>query len=220
MKKVLFLLALCFATAANAQSFRFGPAVGMELNSPSDMKSKMGFNVGIHGEMAFEEAAKGLFVDASVLFDAKNFKSDSYYYATTKTSSKWTYNTLGLTIPVNIGYKFAVAPSVSLFAAAGPYINIGLGGKSKVQTMQLTDGSTTTSSAGQTSKYEEATASDNVYSDQLMNRINWGVGFRIGAEFSSHYQVSVGYELGLTKIFKDALDSKHRTLTLGVAYTF
>lgn len=220
MRKVLFLLALCFATAANAQSFRFGPAVGMELNSPSDMKSRMGFNVGIHGEMAFQEATKGWFLDASVLFDAKNFKSDSYYYATTKTSSKWTYNTLGLTIPVNIGYKFAVAPSVSLFAAAGPYINIGLGGKSKVQTMQLTDGSTTTSSAGQTSKYEEATASDNVYSDKLMNRINWGVGFRIGAEFSSHYQVSVGYELGLTKIFKDSLDSKHRTLTLGVAYTF
>lgn len=31
---------------------------------------------------------------------------------------------------------------------------------------------------------------------------------------------SVGYELGLTKIFKDALNCKHRTLTLGVAYTF
>lgn len=220
MRKILFLLALCFATAANAQSFRLGPLASMELNSPSDMKSKVGFNMGIHGEMAFDEATKGLFVDASLLFDAKNFKSDVYYNEATKVRSEWTYNTLGLTLPVNIGYKFAVAPSISLFAAAGPYINVGLGGKSKVQTMQLADGSSTKSAAGETTKYESGTVSDNVYSDKLMNRISWGIGFKIGAEFGSHYQVGVGYELGLNKIFKDALDCKHRTLALGVAYMF
>jgi len=64
------------------------------------------------------------------------------------------------------------------------------------------------------------TTSNNVYNDKLMNRCNWGLDFKVGAEFCRHYQVNVGYELGMNKIFKNSLDSKHRTLTVGLAYMF
>lgn len=202
MRKAMFLFALCVATVASAQSLRFGPTASLELNSPTDMKTKVGFNVGVRGELDFKDAAKGLFIDAAVLFDAKNFKSDSYYDLTTKTSSEWKYNTYGITVPVNIGYKMSVSKSVGLYAAAGPYVNLGIGGKCKVE------------------QSTEKTVSDNVYSDKLMNRFNWGLGFKVGAEVCRHYQVNVGYELGLSKIFKNSLDSKHRTFTVGVAYMF
>lgn len=226
MKKLMFLAALFVATVANAQSFRVGPAASFEINSPTDMKSKVGFNVGVRGELDFEEASKGLFLDASVLFDAKNYKSDSYYDVTAKTSSVWDYNTYGITVPVNIGYKAAVSKSVSLFAAVGPYINFGIGGKSKVTTTATTVKSRATAkdtgASGKTEQTTETkkTVSDNVYSDKLMNRVNWGLGFKVGAEFCRHYQVNVGYELGMNKIFKNSLDSKHRTFTVGVAYMF
>lgn len=224
MRKVMFVAALCFATIANAQGLRVGPAASIELNSPTDFKSKVGFNVGVRGELNFKDAAKGLFLDASVLFDAKNFKSDSYYDITSKTSSEWKYNTYGITIPVNIGYKAAVSKSVSLFAAAGPYVNFGIGGKSKVTTTMV-QSLTTAKASGTSTNTEQTTgtkktASNNVYSDKLMNRVNWGLGFKVGAEFFRHYQVNVGYELGMNKIFKNSIDSKHRTFTVGVAYMF
>ena len=66
------------------------------------MKSKVGFNVGVRGELDFKEASKGLFLDASVLFDAKNYKSDGYYDVTAKTSSVWDYNTYGITVPIKL----------------------------------------------------------------------------------------------------------------------
>jgi len=99
---------MCVAAVMNAQSFNVGPSAAFELNSPTDMKSKVGFNVGARSEMFFgDDTAKGLFLDASLLFDAKNWKSDGYYDTTTKVSSEYSYNTYGLTIPVNIGYKAA-----------------------------------------------------------------------------------------------------------------
>lgn len=226
MRKKMILMALCFAAMANAQSFRFGPTAGVEVNSPSSMKTRAGFNVGVRGEMDFKGAAKGLFVDAAALFDAKNWKSDGYYDTSTGLSNEWKYNTYGLTVPVSVGYKFAVAKSLKLFAAAGPYMNIGFGGKSKVTTTKESGKSFDPSKEmpgqnGTTVKTETtSTASSNVYSDKLMNRLNWGVGFKVGAEVCKHYQVSVGYELGLSKIYKKSLGSKHRTLSVGVAYMF
>jgi len=128
--------------------------------------------------------------------------------------------------PVNIGYKAAVSKSVSLFAAVGPYINFGIGGKSKVTTTATTAKTRATAiEPGTYSKTEpttrtKKTVSDNVYSDKLMNRVNWGLDFKVGAEFCRHYQVNVGYELEMNNIFKNSLDSKHRTFTVGVAYMF
>lgn len=220
MRKLMFLATLFVAAVVNAQSLKVGPAASIEINSPSDMKSKVGFNVGVRGEFDFKEAANGLFLDAAVLFDAKNFKSDSYYDVTAKTSSVWDYNTYGITVPVNIGYKAAVSKSVSLFAAVGPYVNFGIGGKSKVTTTATKVQSRAVEGKTEQTTETKKTASDNVYSDKLMNRVNWGLGFKVGAEFCRHYQVNIGYELGLNKIFKNSLDSKHRTFTVGLAYMF
>lgn len=226
MRKKMMIAAMCFAAMANAQSFRVGPAANVQLDSPTDMKTKVGFAVGARGEMDFKGAAKGLFLDAAVLFDAKNWKSDGYYDEKTALSYEWKYNTYGLSVPVNMGYRFDVSKPVKLFIAAGPYLNIGFGGKSKVTTTKE-QGKTFDPSKekpgqnGTTVKTETtSTASSNVYSDKLMNRLNWGVGFKVGAEICNHYQVNVGYELGLSKIFKNSLDSKHRTLSVGVAYMF
>jgi len=126
---------------------------------------------------------------------------------------EWKYSTFGISVPVNVGYKFAVAKQVKLFAAAGPYINIGLGGKDKVKETLL-------NTAGGTIKTVKTTASDNVYSDKLMNRVEWGLGFKVGVEVCKHYQLGVGYGLGLRKIYKKSLDSKHRTFNISAAYMF
>ena len=52
MKKILLsLLALGCFSAANAQTFRFGPTVGGNLNISDETKTKIGFAVGAKAEI-------------------------------------------------------------------------------------------------------------------------------------------------------------------------
>lgn len=213
MRKVMFLAALCVAAAMNAQSFRIGSTANVELNCPSDMKSKVGFSVGARGEFVFRIAAKGLFLDVSALFGKKNFKSDGCYDVVSKEVTEFRYGIYGIAVPVNVGYRFAVSKPAELLAAIGPYVHFGLGGTIEKRV-------TTYNDFGSLDTDMLSDASTNVYSDKLMNRVSWGIGFKAGAEFSSHTQLYVGYELGLNKIFRESLDCKHRTLTVGVAYMF
>lgn len=65
MKKILLsLLALGCFSAANAQTFRFGPTVGGNLNISDETKTKIGFAVGAKAEMNFNNPENGWFMDA------------------------------------------------------------------------------------------------------------------------------------------------------------
>lgn len=113
-----------------------------------------------------------------------------------------------LNIPAHIGYKFSVGRNVSLFVNAGPYFNIGLFGKS---TMTVTDGKGTSTTKN---------ASDNLFSDKVLERFDWGLGFRAGAEIARHVQLSVGYDWGMKNVNKTGTDCKNRTFTASFAYLF
>lgn len=62
--------------------------------------------------------------------------------------------------------------------------------------------------------------SDNVFSDKILNRFDWGLGVRAGAEIARHVQLSVGYDWGMKNINKMGPDSKNRTFTASFAYLF
>ena len=85
MKKILLsLLALGCFSAANAQTFRFGPTVGGNLNISDETKTKIGFAVGAKVEMNFNNPENGWFMDASVLFNNRNRQSEDYFNNETK----------------------------------------------------------------------------------------------------------------------------------------
>lgn len=214
---------------AKAQSVKFGPVVNFQFNCPSGLDSKTGFNAGVRGELYLNKETKGLFVDASLLYDKRSFASGGYYYNDYQTGSDYEYSTYGITIPVSVGYKFRAAKNVDLFAAVGPYINIGIGGKAKyIWQPKKQDGTRSTANEldklkeqkKEAEKSVEKTISDNVYSDNLLNRVEWGFDIRIGAELWHHYQLNASYGLGMSNIFKNNLEGKHRTFSIGVAYMF
>ena len=113
-----------------------------------------------------------------------------------------------LNIPIHIGYKFPVGRNVSLFINAGPYFNIGLFGKAK-ETITPDKGTATT---------KEMVG--NVFSDKMLNRFDWGLGFRAGTEIARHIQLSIGYDWGMKNINKSGVDNKNRTFVASCAYMF
>ena len=51
--------------------------------------------------------------------------------------------------------------------------------------MTVTDGKDTSTTKN---------ASDNLFGDKVLDRFDWGLGFRAGAEIARHVQLSVGYD--------------------------
>ena len=175
MKKILLsLLALGCFSAANAQTFRFGPTVGGNLNISDETKTKIGFAVGAKAEMNFNNPENGWFMDASVLFNNRNRQSENYFNNETKLTQCWKYSTYSLLVPVNVGYKFRLSDNLNLLAAVGPYADFGLTGTDKV---------TTTDAKGHS---KEEKKSSNVYGDKLFNRVNFGFDAKVGVEIAKH----------------------------------
>ncbi len=202
MKKVALLFAFCLSVIANAQTFKIGPSARFQVNSPTNANTKVGFELGVQGEYSFRKE-KGIFMEASLMLDGKNWKSQGYFDNITLNSKEWSYTTYGLNIPINVGYRFHLTKSFNLLASVGPYFEIGFAGKEKSN-----------------ANGNETTVSSNPYKDCLMNRFNWGLGLRLGGEINNHFQINAYYNFGLKEIHKPALDSKHRTFMLGVSYMF
>lgn len=206
MMKKLVMLALLgvLVLPGMAQEFRMGATMGLNVNAPSgDIKGQTGFNAGLKAELGLPQATRGWFMDFGALLSSHGWKNTTYYDHATQTQLVWKATPYYLSIPVHAGYKFSYNDNVKLFAAAGPYINIGLFGK---QTTNATLTGTTT-------------VSSNVFADKAQERFDWGVGFRLGAELHDHWQLSVGYDWGMKSIFNKK-DIRNRTLSVSCAYLF
>lgn len=220
MKKILFtsLILLSFCMMTKAQDLRVGATAGYNLSSPSGYNSGSGFHAGLKGELGLPQVTKGLYMDFGVMLSSYGWKSPGYYYDDNYNSSsdkttddntlEYKLSPYYLNIPVHIGYKFSVGRNVNLFVNAGPYFNIGLFGKSKI-TLTDNNGISLTKNV-----------SDNVFSDKVLNRFDWGLGVRAGAEIARHVQLSVGYDWGMKNVNKIGADSKNRTFTASFAFLF
>lgn len=219
---VTSLFAIVFSMAGMAQDFKVGVTGGYNLSLPSAYDSQSGFHVGLKGELGLPQAAKGLYVDFGLLLSSHGWKTPGYYYNGGSTrsagttsgtpssgyTSNWECTPYYLSIPVHVGYKFPAGRNVNLFINAGPYFNIGLFGKAK---------ETITPDNGKATTYTKA---DNVFSDKMQERFDWGLGFRAGVEIVRHIQLGIGYDWGMKNINNDGVDGKNRTFVASCAYMF
>ncbi|MDR0658738.1 MAG: PorT family protein [Mediterranea sp.] len=212
MKKVLFisLLLVSVGISSYARNFKAGVTAGLNVSSPSDYDSRMGFNVGVKGELGLPNVSEGLYLDFGVLLSSQGWESSKYYDARKKQGMQWKGNPYFLNIPVHVGYKLPVGSNTNLFAHIGPYIGIGLFGKNKLVTETANGKKTTTTQA------------DNVFSDRQSERFDWGIGGKAGVEFAGHFQVALGYDWGMRnlKTSKNPVDFKNRVFSVSCAYMF
>lgn len=114
-----------------------------------------------------------------------------------KSSPDIKYNPMYLQLPVNIGYKFDVAPNVRLVIATGPYIAYGIGGKAR--------------SEGE---------KHSVFGKNKFKRLDYGVSGGAGIELGK-IAINAGYDFGIANI-SDTKSTKirNRNPYLTVGYKF
>lgn len=173
MKKIFTLIAAVImgVGVASAQGFSAEAVAGLNVSDWGGMGNRVGFHAGIRGE--YMTPVKGLYTNAAALFTLKGCKQDYGDWGATRDDVYY------VEFPIHVGYKYAVNNSFAVFGDAGPYLAVGLFGKTHV----LSDSDYADISTDQT--FDAA------------RRFDCGVGLRVGVEFFQRYSFSVGYDWGL-----------------------
>lgn len=224
MKKMitLALAALAFAGSAKAQlkvpepGLSFQAVAGLNIsniNGPKavvsdgvdvdkysvNTKARAGFNVGLRAEYMLPKCY-GVFVNAGIEYSMKGAKYDDVledYVVGTLPAADYVcehrVNSYYVNIPVHVGYRYEINDDFGVFADFGPYFAIGTNGKVK-------------------NDYKDDIVPDtktrlfsNSYSGiGKIHRWDCGVGFRVGAEYDHHHSLNMGFDFGLSDMYKDS----------------
>lgn len=198
MKQLFRLTAILMVMsfAMNAQAQTFGLKAGLNLASmvikvddekADDIKTKPGFHIGVTYEMPFGDM---LAFEPGLLLSTKGYKMDG-------NPDDFVFNLMYVEIPLNAKAYFDLG-ELKLFAIAGPYIGIGITGKSKL---------------GDDSEDVEW-GTDTGEANRIDFGVNIGAGVQIGA-----IEAGIGYGLGLGNMSNaDDVSFKHRVFGVSVAY--
>jgi hypothetical protein len=227
MKKVLFILAITAAGgAANAQKIyvqggaNFANITKNNAGETSDNNILTTFNAGVMGRFGI---SKIFDLETGLLFTGRGAKAETFFGADESDNYvKAKFNPYYIELPVNAVVKLplSVGGNSNVFVNAGPYVAMGVAGKSKVETKFV--GVTSTSSENikfnnddPTTNQQEGAAYDRI------KRFDFGLNFGAGIDFGQ-ILVKANYGLGLSKISSASTDNsdndknKYRTLSVSV----
>ena len=202
MKKLL-IIALCAGLFSTAKSQIYVQG-GLNLsnittsNSGSTQKNKMltTFNAGFMGRSNSSEA---IALETGLLLDGRGSKAEegsgnNYYKAT--------FNPLYLEVPVNLILRLPLESKSNIFINAGPYIAMGIAGKSKLEG-QL-GGTTINSTEDIQYTSTDPNANDQAYSK--LKRFDYGINVGAGLDLKK-ILLKVNYGYGLAKINSTQTDN-------------
>lgn len=200
MKKLLsfLVIAIIGINSVKAQTLSGEVVAGLNIADVSELDSRIGFHVGVVGSYGFSNEFNGAYANAGALISLKGGQLD--YGSILKANLDAYY----LEIPIHIGYKHSLSENFAIFGEFGPYIGIGLFGKSKIE------------SKG------ESISVDTFSEDGGVKRFDMGLGFKLGVEINKHIPISVGYDFGLANINNDndGGSIKNSNLTISIGYKF
>jgi hypothetical protein len=223
MKK-LIAIALFAGIFTTAKSQRIYVQGGVNLanistsNSGSTEKNHMltTFNAGV---LVRSNIAEPVALETGLILDGRGSKSESgsgtnYYKAT--------FNPLYLELPVNLVVRLPLASSTSnIFINAGPYVAMGIAGKSKVEG-QL-GGVSINSSKNIQFTSTDPTANDQAYSK--LKRFDYGANIGAGVDLGK-ILIKANYGLSLAKISSMQTNNsendkdKYRTWSISLGIPF
>ncbi len=138
-------------------------------------------------------------------------KSDNYV--------KTKFNPLYLQVPVNLVAKLPLSEKSNFIFGAGPYAQVGVGGKSKVET-SFAGVQTSYSDNIKFSNDDPTTGEEEGARYDRLKRFDAGINALAGFEVD-RFMITANYGLGLTKINSTQSDNendknKYRTFSVGV----
>ena len=208
MKKIFALALAAIMCASSAKALEYIPESGFTVqglfgmnisnfrqpNSLVDALTdpKAGFNLGIRGEYMLP-SCYGVFVNLGVNYTMKGAKMDVPAILPDDYSCTVKYRPCYIEIPLHVGYRFNVLDNLGVFADFGPYFAIGVNGKEKTE-------------------FEGDAVED--YSKKFfrnskmilgeIQRYDFGLGFRVGAEYANHHSLNFSFDWGLTDMYRDS----------------
>jgi len=224
MKKLLALAIFAgFFTTAKSQVYIQGGVNFANIstsNSGSTQNSNMltTFNAGI---MARSNSTEPIALEAGLLLKGKGAKSNTYLTSSTDDNYvKTTFNPLYLELPINFILRLPLENKNNIFLNAGPYVAMGIAGKSKMETKIL--GAVTKSSSDiEFNNDDPSTTQQEDASYDKLKRFDYGVN--VGAGFDvGKVIIKANYGLGLAKINSTETDNssnnknKYRTVSVSL----
>ena len=222
MKKLLFVFALTATTAigTQAQVYVQGGLNLANITKTTDGQTEKNnilpsFNVGILGRLKLDPMFA---LESGLLLTGHGAKAETYFNSGNYTKTK--FNPIYLQVPLNAVVKIALDKGSGIFFNAGPYVAMGIGGKSTREDRYLGITSNSSSSIKFSNDDPFTSQQDDAAYDKL-KRFDFGLNFGGGFEFK-HLILKANYGLGLAKINStqsnnEANDkNKYRTVSFSV----
>lgn len=224
MKKLLIIVLGTFLfTTAKSQVYVQG---GLNLanittsNSGATQKNNLlpTFNAGL---MYRSNRNEPIALEAGLLLEGRGSKSD--YYITSSTDDnyiKTKFNPLYLELPVNFILRLPLEGKSNLFINAGPYVAMGIAGKSKVETKLLGSVDNSTYDIKFNDDNPTTSEQEDARYDRL-KRFDYGLNIGAGVDFKK-VLLKVNYGYGLAKINSTQTDNssndknKYRTVSISL----
>lgn len=224
MKKLLTIVLGTFLfTTAKSQVYVQG---GLNLanittsNSGATQKNNLltTFNAGV---MYRSNRNESIALEAGLLLEGRGSKSD--YYITSSTDDNYVktkFNPLYLELPVNFVLRLPLEGKSNIFINAGPYVAMGIAGKSTIETKFL--GTVINSTSDIKFNNDNPTTSQQEYAryDKL-KKFDYGLNIGAGVDFK-RVLLKVNYGYGLAKINSTQTNNssndkdKYRTISISV----
>jgi Outer membrane protein beta-barrel domain len=223
MKKLLAITALLFiGVKLNAQLVYVQGGLNLanitKTNDGQTEKNNMlaSFNAGIIGRF---DLGKIVDLETGVLFTGRGAKAETYFNGGND-YVKSTFNPLYIEVPLNLVVTAPISKNNGVFFNAGPYIAIGVGGKSKTNSKLGLITSSSTSSI-KFSNDDPFTSQQDDAAYNKLKRFDYGINVGAGIKLE-HLILKVNYGIGLAKINSTESNNsandknKYRTLSLSV----
>lgn len=193
--------------AQEKKPFRIGVEAGASIHNytGTDRYYKDGFYAGVRGEYSL----KNCYVTGGLRFIQKG--ADAY---TGDSDSDDFYRANYIEIPLAVGIQHRINKSLYLFGETGPYVAVGISGKSK--------GESYSGGPGNTTHWDDKFFSA---ANDSPRRLDVGWGLRAGLGFYS-FQISIGYEIGFIPVWSVSdsqlanYNNHNSGFTAGIAYLF
>ena len=234
MKKVILSLVTLLAatTLATAQmrptvkleaGANFSNVTGKANGETEDGDMLIGYRIGAGVEFGISE---GFYINPGLYFLSRGAKGEVETpkvtdYTMKVVSSTWLHN---VEVPVHVGYRAAIAPSMAVSIQAGPWFSYGFLGKISQKTTVTGEGKLADAAREFAKTADDAVnkGDNNPYktNPKLLKPFDLGVGMQAAFEYRQ-FGVNLGFEYGLlnTSAF-DEVKINNMNFYVGLGYRF
>lgn len=208
MKKIFALALAAIMCASSAKALEYIPESGFTVQGLFGMNisnfrhpdaafdgltdPKAGFNLGVRGEYMLP-SCYGVFVNLGVNYTMKGAKMDVAASLPDDYSCTVKFRPCYIEIPLHVGYRFNVLDNLGIFADFGPYFAIGVNGKEKTEF-----------DVDAVEDYSKKFFRNSKMILGEIQRYDFGLGFRVGAEYANHHSLNFSFDWGLTDMYRDS----------------